>query len=74
MMGAMQERARAAADRILDRRCPDLAGEERDRARERLFNLARVLVEIAGQQVQHMPRGDSRESPTGGKIPRLPEA
>lgn len=65
---------RRPGDDILDRYVPHLTAADRELARERLQKLARLLVKIAARQVREEREAqDSRESPSGGKIPATPK-
>lgn len=55
---------RQPGDRILDRVAPGLADEERAAARERLEQLANLLVRIAVRQVREERAGSSRPPAT----------
>jgi len=54
---------RRPGDDILDRYVPHLTGSDRELARERLQELARLLLQIAMRQVREEYAADSRESP-----------
>jgi hypothetical protein len=62
-------------DRILNHRCPELTGEERELARQRLYALARILIgidrRIGGGDI---PTADSTHPASGNRIPSLPQA
>lgn len=61
-------------DRILDRRLPGLTGEQRALARERLTELAQLLIRMSIRQVREAQdrERDSREPRPGGKMDSSP--
>lgn len=71
--GEMPSSARRPGDHILDQYATQLDSEARELARDRLRDLARVLIRIDKRlAAEDVPMSDSTQSGSAGTIPSLP--